>query len=322
MTATSWLRHLPVTLFSAVMGLAGVAIAWRRADTLLAPPISLTPVMTAVALSVFCALVVLYLTKLARYPRDVLQDICDPRTLHALPSISIAFMLAAVLAEHQSRAAAHALWSLGACIQFGVLARAMTVWLLGRRFELAQVDPVWFFPLVGNMVAAATGANYAPVELLWFFFSVGFFFWLLMFAIVFQRLIFEPPLPDTATPMFFILIAPPAVAFLGYHALTGGIDTLARVLYYPALFLAMLMLANIRRFLRSPFTLAAWSYTFPLAALALATLEMYADIGTTWLRAASQILLGLATLAVCAVSARTASAILRGELRASTSDYS
>jgi len=296
------------------MGFAGLALAWREADTLISPFVSLSALTTAVSLAVFAALSALYVAKVALYPREALAEWRNPRKLNVFPSISIAFMLSAVLVLEESRDASFWLWVSGACLQVAILFRAMGTWLLRQQFELAQADPIWFFPLVGNMVAAITGKEHAPAELLWFFFCVGFFFWLMMFIIIFQRLIFHPSLPEALTPTFFILIAPPAVAFLAYYSLAGRIDVFARVLYYVALFLTLLLLANVAPFLRLAFRLSSWSYTFPLAAVTLASLSMYRELGGAWLRTGSAILLVLVTIVVFALAARTVVAAVRGEI--------
>ncbi len=76
-------------------------------------------------------------------------------------------------------------------------------------------------------------------------------------------------------PTLFILIAPPAVGFIAYMNLTGELDAFARVLYFAGLFLTLLMLAQIKRFARLQFFLSWWAYSFPLAAITIASFHMY-----------------------------------------------
>jgi hypothetical protein len=95
------------------------------------------------------------------------------------------------------------------------------------------------------------------------------------------------PLPVRLTPTLFIFLAPPSVGFVSYTALTGQLDAAligqldaaARVLYYTALFLTLLLATNAARFLEVPFYLSAWAYSFPLAAMTIATLVMFARSG-------------------------------------------
>lgn len=75
-------------------------------------------------------------------------------------------------------------------------------------------------------------------------------------------------------PTLFILIAPPAVGFLAYIKLTGELDAFAQVLYNFALFLTILLLSQLPRFARLPFFMSWWAYSFPLAAMSIASMVM------------------------------------------------
>ena len=301
-------------MFSSVMGLAGLALAWQRSEQALVLPPVLGGVTTVIALVAFGVVGLIYLAKLVRFPREVLAELRHSRKLNVFPAISISFMLSAVLLLDRLPATSAALWAGGAGLQFSLTLHTMSTWLFGQRSELAHTDPIWFFPLVGNMVAAATGVDHASLELLWFFFSVGFAFWITMFMAVFQRMMLHPPFPEKLTPTFFVLIAPPAVAFLAYYELAGSLDAFGRVLYYAALFMTLLLFANLRSFVRLGFSLLAWSYTFPLAAIVLATFVMTSETGSAWLRVIAGVLLVIVTAIVAVLVVRTAMAAIRGEI--------
>ncbi|MCK5665133.1 MAG: C4-dicarboxylate ABC transporter, partial [Thiotrichaceae bacterium] len=100
-------------------------------------------------------------------------------------------------------------------------------------------------------------------------------FWLILMIIVFNRIIFHTPLPEKLLPTLFILIAPPAVGFMAYVKLTGSLDAFAQILFNFALFLTILLLSQLPRFARLPFFMSWWAYSFPLAAVSIATLVMY-----------------------------------------------
>jgi len=97
--------------------------------------------------------------------------------------------------------------------------------------------------------------------------------------ILFYRLLFHNPLPERLLPTLFILIAPPAVGFIAYVKLTGTVDPVARILYYFALFVFVLMIPQLKMLSRIKYYLSWWAYTFPMAALTIATILMYHQNG-------------------------------------------
>ncbi len=111
-----------------------------------------------------------------------------------------------------------------------------------------------------------------------------------------------------------ILLAPPSVGFIAYTNLTGEIDAFARVLYYTALFLALLLASNAVRFLRLPFFLSSWAYSFPLAALTIATLIMATYLASMFITGLGVALLALLSLVVVVLALRTLFAIGQREI--------
>jgi len=128
--------------------------------------------------------------------------------------------------------------------------------------------------VVGNILIPIAGVEHAPVEVSWFFFSIGFVFWIALFVIFFYRIVFHHPLAEKLLPTLFILISPPAVGFISLLKL-GGVNDFARILYYFALFLLLLLMSQFRLFTKIRFYLSWWAYSFPLAALTIATLALF-----------------------------------------------
>lgn len=168
--------------------------------------------------------------------------------------------------------------------------------------------------MVGNILVPIAGVHHAPIDISWFFFSIGLFFWPILTAIIFNRLIFHGSLPDRFMPTLFIFIAPPAVGFISWFGLVGEVDAFARVLYFIGLFFTLLLASQIRYFTRLKFFLSWWAYSFPIAAITIATLLMAKETGLafyTWLGAG---LLGVLTLVVVVLVGRTAFAVTRKEI--------
>ncbi|MCL4798599.1 MAG: SLAC1 anion channel family protein [Burkholderiales bacterium] len=306
------LALFPISFFGVVMGIGGLGLAWGKAETLFGTAFAASGWLLALNVAVFAALGAFYLAKLVLHPQAVAADFGHPVRLNFFATLSIGLLLVAI--QLGDAAAARWLWACGAVAHIALTLYVMTAWIHQTKFEITHLNPAWFLPVVGNVLVPIAGVAHAPAEVSWFFFSVGLVFWLALFTIVLYRLFFHAPLPVRLTPTLFILIAPPAVAFVAYHALTGAIDVFARVLYHTALFLTLLLASNAVRFLRARFFLSAWAYTFPLAAVTVATLimaERTGAAGFAWIGAG---LLAVLTLVVAALFARTVLAIVRGEI--------
>jgi tellurite resistance protein len=139
-------------------------------------------------------------------------------------------------------------------------------------------------------------------------------FWGVLLVIVFNRMIFHAPIPARLYPTLFILIAPPAVGFIAYVRLTGGLDSFGRIMYYAALFLTLLLVSQINRLVRLEFFLSWWAYSFPLAAITIATTVMYEQTGEGFFETAAYGLLGTVSVLVVFLATRTTLAVLAKEI--------
>jgi tellurite resistance protein len=165
---------------------------------------------------------------------------------------------------------------------------------------------------VGNVLVPVAGVKLGYLDVSWFFFSIGVLFWGILLTIIFYRVLFHHPIDERLMPTLFILIAPPAVGFIAYTRLTGGeLDTFARVLYYAGLFLTLLLFTQVGRFARLKFFLSWWAYSFPLAAISIASMVMYELSGTDAYRWIGAGLLLLLTAIVALLLVRTGIAVVK-----------
>jgi tellurite resistance protein len=136
-------------------------------------------------------------------------------------------------------------------------------------------------------------------------------FWGILLTIIFYRVLFHAPIPERFMPTLFILIAPPAVGFIAYVRLVGELDPLAMFLYFSALFLTLLLFSQARFFARLRFYLSWWAYSFPLAAISIASMLMFEQGQGDAYRWIGVGLLSILTLVVAFLIVRTAIAIAR-----------
>jgi len=305
----SRLRHFPVSFFAMIMGLTGLAIAWQKAETIFALPVVLSKPILILSGLLFCILAGLYLAKLVRWRSAVIAELSHPIQLNFFPTVSISLVLLAIATLPHWPGLAGVLWVLGSSLHLLLTLYVMNVWMHHDHFEIHHINPAWFIPMVGNVLVPIAGVPLGFSEVAWFYFSIGILFWLILLAIIVYRMLFHHPLTEQLTPTLFILIAPPSVGFIAYLQLTGGFDPFARVLYYCGLFLTLLLTTQVARFLRIPFYLSWWAYSFPLAAICVATLIMHEVTGETAFAAIAWLILTLVTLLVVHLMARTARAV-------------
>jgi tellurite resistance protein len=271
------LQFFPVSFFAMVMGMVGLTIAWEKASELYQINSVIHHTLLIQSMVAFTILLVIYGIKSVLYREAVSQEWSNPVKINFLPAISISMLLFSVALLPIDQTASRISWIAGSALHLVISMYVINSWLNHGQFEISHITPAWFIPALGNVIVPLAGVPLGYLDISWFFFSIGMMFWLVLLAIVFNRVIFHQRLPQRLLPTLFILIAPPAVGFLSYMKLTGNLDAFAYILYKFALFLGLLLLSQLPRFARLPFYLSWWAYSFPLAALSIASMVM-ADI--------------------------------------------
>ncbi len=308
------LEHLPVAIFSTVMGTGGLTLAWLKAHAVLGMPALVGEGLRGATAALFVLLLVFYGLKIMRYPQAVRLEMSHPIRINFFPTVSISLLLLATAYLESAPGVAFWLWSVGSVLHLGFTLAIFGSWIHHTHYAIQHVNPAWFIPVVGNIIVPVAGVHLVSPELSWFFFSIGLVFWIVLLTIVLYRLFFHEPLPARLAPTSFILLAPPSVGFISYTSLIDSVDAFGRILYYTALFLALLLASNAVRFLRLSFFISAWAYSFPLAALTLATLVMHARLPYPVFSSLAFGLLMLLSLVVAALAVRTLIAVWRHQL--------
>lgn len=156
-------------------------------------------------------------------------------------------------------------------------------WMLHEQ-DIKAMNPLWFLPIVWNMLAPVAWVQLGFVELSWFFFSVWLIMWAVMFTVIMNRIIFHNPLPQKLMPTLFILIAPPAVWFIGSTILNGWqITELWKMLYYFLLFMFIIIMSKINVLTKLKFFMSWRAYSFPMAVATTATILFYSITGYSFI---------------------------------------
>lgn len=312
--AVHWLMHVPIPLFAMVMGITGLGLAWRKAHVVLHAPQMVGEGVLGLGAVLFVSVALLYLAKALRHPDEVKAEFANPIRVNFFPTVSICLLLLSIAAFDYSRNLSLGLWVVGASLHL-----LATTYLIGRWFskahEINMINPAWFIPVVGNLLVPVAGTRLGFHEISWFFFSIGILYWVILFTIVFYRVVFHNPLPGKFMPTLFILIAPPSIGMIAYMGLNGHqVDTLVRVLFYSGVFITLLNISLIGQFLKVPFFVSWWAYTFPMAAITIASLDYLHAVHTGGLSVLAWGLLGVTSAVILTVLLRTTQALLTGKL--------
>ncbi|MDG3040073.1 SLAC1 anion channel family protein [Roseicyclus marinus] len=312
--AFSRLEHLPVTLFAITMGLFGLALALHAAAGSYDWAETPARVVLWIGLACFAIIAGFYLTKAVRHPKSVVAEWHHPVKLAFFPTITISLLLMATAIHGYRPDLAQPLWVLGVLGQGALTIAVISGWISHRAFEVGHLTPAWFIPAVGNVIVPLAGAPLGWTETSWLFFSAGMIFWLVLLVLVFNRLIFHAPIPARLFPTLVILIAPPAVAFVSYVRLSGGVDAFGHMLLSSAYVFAALVLVQVPKLLKLPFALSWWALSFPLAALSVASFVYGREATSGTHIAIGMVVLAALVLVVAGLLYRTGLAILRDEI--------
>ncbi len=313
-SASPRLQHFPVAWFAMIMGLGGLTIAWSRAEELLHLGLRVSPVLLGATTLLFILVIGLYAVKAMKYRAAVAKEWTHPVKMNFVPTITIGLLVLSIAWLPHDTGYSFLLWSVGSLAHLALTLYVVTQWVHHTKFDIAHLNPAWFIPVVGNILVPIAGVAHAPLEISWFFFSLGIVFWPILLAIIFYRVIFHGSLPERLMPTLFILIAPPAVGFLSYLQLNGQLDAFAQILYNSALFFTLLLFVQVKWFLRLKFFLSWWAYSFPLAAVTIATLAMFHQSGGAFFLRLGGLLLGITTVVIGALVIRTLMAVMKREI--------
>jgi len=304
------LEFFPVQLFAVIMGLSGLTIAYAKAYHFLNFPYWPYLVLLFIDVNVFFVIFTAYILKWIKYPEAVSKEFSHPIKSSFGAAISISFLLISIAISDFAPPVAVTFWFIGAILHLFFTYKVIKFWIEHDKLEVKHINPAWFIPIVGNVLVPVVGVDICGEVINHFYFSIGIFFWIVLFTIVMYRMIFHLPLGKRLIPTFFILIAPPAVGFISYFRITFGvIDFFSLFLYLIALFILFLLFSMAKQFLKLQFFISWWAYTFPLAAITIATILIDSVYHQWFIKLFGLLLLFLTTVVVGFVSYKTYVAI-------------
>ncbi|WP_294958359.1 SLAC1 anion channel family protein [Sulfurovum sp.] len=299
------LEYFPVQLFAVIMGLSGLSIVFAKAYHLIDMPYWIYGTFLLIDTVLFLGIFTAYMFKWLIYPEAVKKEFYHPVKSSFMAAISISFLLVSIAYYDFAPTVSILFWYIGTPLQLFLTLTVIRYWI-NNDLKVVHANPAWFIPIVGNILVPVVGVDAAPLYVSLFFFAIGLFFWIILFTIMLNRIVFHHPLAKKLIPTLFIFIAPPSVGFISYFRITdGSIDMFSIILYFVALFTLFLLLFMVKNFDTKEFFISWWAYTFPLAAVTIATLLMYMSLRNSITYAASVALIILTSLVVGYVTIKT-----------------
>ena len=271
MNVSRW--AVPASYFSMVLGLTGLGNGWRVAARLWGFPAWIGEAVMAVAVTVWAVLLLRFAIKWIADREAAKAEAAHPILCCFIALVPVATMLAGIGVLPHAHGAGTAIILAGATasLLFG-LWRHGGQWRGGR--DERTTTTVLYLPTVGaNLVTAiALSALGWPT---WgqLFFGAGVLAWIVQESIILGRFLTVEPLPLALRPTVGIQMAPPAVSLLAYAAVTvGPPDIVARMLLGYAIVQALMVL-RLMPWIRQPFTLSYWAFTFGATAISTGTMR-------------------------------------------------
>ncbi|MBN2755343.1 MAG: SLAC1 anion channel family protein [Candidatus Goldbacteria bacterium] len=309
----SKLQYFPVTVFSIIMGISGLAIAFYRAYHLGWFPF--WPYFLVVLFDgiLFILFLFVYGLKMIKYPEEVKAEYGHKIKINFFSAVSISFLLVSVAFYGYLPMVSMVLWYAGVAMHVLLTFHTVAFWIRGT-FEVHNVNPSWFIPIVGNLIIPVVGVDLAPVWVNVYFFITGIFFWVILFSIVLYRLVFHHQLAAKFVPTMFILIAPPAVIFISYFRMFMNVDFFSLSMLMLSFFFLGLLLFLVKDFFKIDFFLSWWAYTFPISAFAIALMIAFQSTNMGIFKYSAVLVLLGTILLIGVVLFYTAKNVIKGKI--------
>ena len=268
------LQFFPVMMFAIVMGLSGLTIALQKIEHIIGGLGALAYLLAMIDSLVFLAVLFFYTLKIFKYFDEVKKEFNHPVRINFFAASAISFLLISIVYQEINTSIAFYSFVIGAVMQTFFTFYTISFWI-NKNMQIEHSNPAWFIPIVGNILVPVAGADFVDVNLLMYYFSVGVFFWIILTSVLINRIIFHHQLAVKFVPTLFIFIAPPAVALIAYIRMFDTFDIFASMLYNLSIFFSFLLLFMIKNFVKLKFFISWWAFTFPLAAMSIASIVAY-----------------------------------------------
>ncbi|KAG6685205.1 hypothetical protein I3843_12G101300 [Carya illinoinensis] len=279
-----FLLRFPIGCFGICLGLSSQAVLWRALATSPATRfLHITPYINLglwlLSVAVLISVSITYILKCIFYFEAVKREYFHPVRVNFFFAPWVVCMFLAIGAPPMlaPKILNPAIWCTFMAPYFFLELKIYGQWLSGGKRRLCKVaNPSSHLSVVGNFVGAILASKVGWNEAAKFLWAVGFAHYLVVFVTLYQRLPTSEALPKELHPVYSMFIAAPSAASLAWQTIYDEFDGLSRTCYFIALFLYISLVVRINFFTGFGFSVAWWSYTFPMTTASVATIK-YAE---------------------------------------------
>ena len=268
--APASLEHLGLTWFIPVMGLSGLALAWKQAEPLFGERAhTVAQVMGVVAAVMFAMLLALTVVRVMRWPHVMHLKWMHPVRYVFTATVPVSMILLATVGVSLTGVTAHwnVIWQIGAAAQVALTVAVLVRWVRMHTARWVGVTPGLLIPVVGNVLVPLAGETLGHAQWAWWQAAAGILLWPVVLVLLMARVKRLGWWPDRLRPSVFVLIAPPAV--IGSDLVlwqAGAVPAVA--MWLVGLGFVLWALSQLPQCFDQPFGMGMWSLSFPLAAFA------------------------------------------------------
>jgi len=313
MSTKNRLKFFPIMMYAIVMGMSGLTITYQKAGEWLGFPHIIGQILMYITTFIFLVVTIIYIVKYFKYNMAVKKEFSHPIRINFFAAVSISMLMLAIIYKEYNPTISAVFWYPGAALHFYLTMHTIAFWINSNQ-ELGHSNPAWFIPIVGNVLVPVAGVGFASSGVLMYFFSVGMFFWIILFSIILNRIIFHHQLAVKFMPTMFILIAPPAVGFIAYFKMFGVLDVFAIFLFNIALFFTFLIVFMYKNFIKIKFFISWWAFVFPIAAMAISSMLMYTKTKDPMVLGLSYVMVASVTIVIAIVIYQTIVHMLKKDI--------
>ncbi|GAV86903.1 C4dic_mal_tran domain-containing protein [Cephalotus follicularis] len=279
-----FLLRFPIGCFGICLGLSSQAILWLTLATSPATKsLHITPFINLslwlLDLAVLISVSFTYILKCIFYFEAIKREYFHPVRVNFFfaPWVVCMFLAIGVPPILAPKTLHPAIWCTFMAPYVFLEVKIYGQWLSGGKRRLCKVaNPSSHLSVVGNFIGAILASKVGWQEAAKFLWAVGFAHYLVVFVTLYQRLPTSEALPKELHPVYSMFIAAPSAASIAWKTIYGEFDALSRTLYFIALFLYASLVVRINFFTGFRFSVAWWSYTFPMTTVSVAAIK-YAE---------------------------------------------